>query len=314
MKHYRLISMLIAALAAMTAGAETLESIKYGDFEHWITRDIHESGIIGGKHKNVYAIGPTATIEGNEAYKPAGGSPWATSNVMAKVAGVTKASNAVFPDTRPGGGQCAKLTTIIEKCKAIGIVNVNVLVAGSMFLGEMLEPIKSTSSPYSKMEMGVPFDKRPDALCFDYRVVVPEGNTRIYSPGFSKSRTLAGHDNAEVVVLLQRRWEDADGNIYAKRVGTGREMMTHTTDGWIDHHHVPIKYGKSTAMALIPKDHSYYVRNSHGKMVPVTEVGWDDPTATPTHLIVMFSAGGGEPYTGTPVLTLWVDNVALAYD
>ncbi len=33
-----------------------------------------------------------------------------------------------------------------------------------------------------------------------------------------------GNDKAEVFIILQRRWEDAEGNIHAKRVGTGREL------------------------------------------------------------------------------------------
>ena len=66
-------------------------------------------------------------------------------------------------------------------------------------------------------------------------------------------------------------------------------------------------------MGLIPRDKSYCARNSRGEMVPVVEEGWDDADATPTHMIVMFSAGSGEPFTGTPGLTLWVDNVRLAY-
>ncbi len=35
---------------------------------------------------------------------------WASSNVMAKVMGVTKVSNAVFPEERSAGNRCAKLT------------------------------------------------------------------------------------------------------------------------------------------------------------------------------------------------------------
>ena len=66
-------------------------------------------------------------------------------------------------------------------------------------------------------------------------------------------------------------------------------------------------------MALIPKDNSYYARNSKGKIVPVIEEGWDDADATPTHLLMMFSAGSNGAYIGTPGATLWVDNVALAY-
>ena len=61
------------------------------------------------------------------------------------------------------------------------------------------------------------------------------------------------------------------------------------------------------------KDKAYYARNSKGKMVPVIEEDWDDPDATPTHAIVMFSAGSGEPYVGTEGLTLYVDNVAFGF-
>ena len=56
--------------------------------------------IIGGNTKNVYAIGPTSVIKGDQVYKNMGGSPWATSNVMAKVAGITKTNTSVFPEKR----------------------------------------------------------------------------------------------------------------------------------------------------------------------------------------------------------------------
>lgn len=311
---------LISLLCLLNAWAETFEPMKYGDMEQWVTRNIKESAVIGGNEKKVYAIAPNATIDGNKPYNNHSDSPWASSNVMAKVAGVVKTSNAVYPDNRPGGGRCAKLTTQMESCKALGIINIDVMVAGSIFLGKMLEPIKSTSDPYEKMEMGVPFTKRPYALVYDYELVIPPTNTRIYSSGFSKKRTLKGHDNAEVLILLQNRWEDEDGNIYAKRVGTGRELLTKSTQGWKNKHHLIVHYGDFTQdpcyrpfMGLIPKDKSYYARNSKGKMVPVQEVGWDDATAKPTHMIMMFSAGSGEPYVGTPGLTLRVDNVGLAY-
>ena len=48
-------------------------------------------------------------------------------------------------------------------------------------------------------------------------------------------------------------------------------------------------------------------------MVPVREIGWDSSDAEPTHLIVMVSAASGEAYTGTLGLTLWIDNVGMAY-
>lgn len=310
----------LLAGAPAARGAETVEPIKFGDFNHWVTRHIPESKIIGGKTKTLYAIGPDATVNGAVAYTPKGGSPWATSNVMAKVVGITKGSNAVFPDTHEGNGRCAKLTTMMENCKAIGLVNIDVLVAGSIFLGKFIEPVRSTSDPYSKMETGIPFTRRPKALQFDYKLVMPANANRVYAPGFGKQKTLQGHDNAEVYIILQRRWEDPDGNIYAKRVGTGREHFGRSTSGWVNRHRIPVQYGDITSapgyksyMGLIPAANSYYARNSHGKMVPVKEVGWDTPDATPTHLMVMASSGSGTAYVGTLGLTLWVDNMALVY-
>lgn len=318
-KIYLILSLL--AFASTGAWGETVEPIKYGDMEQWVTRNIKESAIIGGKTKQVYAIGPTATINGNQPYKNRGGSPWSTSNVLAKVSGVTKTSCQVVPGQHPGHGKCAVLESKIENCKALGIININVMVAGSMFLGHMIEPIKSTKNPYTKMEMGIPFTKRPSALVYDYELIIPPTNERVYSSGFSRKRVMKGHDNAEVMILLQRRWEDAEGNIYAKRVGTGRELLTRASSGWKNGHHLDIHYGDITKqpyfranMNLIPEAKSYYARNSKGKMVPVKEVGWDDASAAPTHLIVMFSAGSGEPYVGTPGLTFKVDNVGLAYN
>ncbi len=66
-------------------------------------------------------------------------------------------------------------------------------------------------------------------------------------------------------------------------------------------------------MGLIPEAKSYYARNSKGKMVPVVEEGWDSANATPTHVLVMFSAGSGEPYTGTIGTDFLVDNVAMVF-
>ncbi len=66
-------------------------------------------------------------------------------------------------------------------------------------------------------------------------------------------------------------------------------------------------------MGLIAQDKSYYARNSKGKMVPVKEVGWDAPDATPTHMLLMASAGSGTAYIGTVGLEFLVDNFALVY-
>lgn len=304
-----------AIMAVPTVTAERFEPIKYGDFNNWLTRNIKESKLLGGKTKQVYEICPSGVDNSGSAYKSHGGSPWATSNVLAKPAGVAKASNAVYPEDRAGNGKAAKLVCEYDNCKAAGIVNIEVIVGGSIFLGEMQEPIKNTKNPYSKMDMGVPFKGQPKALRFDYKFFIPNTNERIYSPGFGKKKKLQGADAGETMVVLQRRWEDKDGNLFAHRVGTAREAYRKSTSGWQNKHDLKIVYGKagSSIMNLIPEKKSYYAKNSKGKMVPVKEVGWDTPGTAPTHAIVMFSAAGGEPYTGTPGLTLWVDNVGWVY-
>lgn len=306
----RIVVAVIGVVLSLGSWAETFELFSFGNFDQWLTRNIKESKILGGHTKQLYAIAPTGTDNSGKAYTNRGGSPWATSNVLAKPAGVTKASNAVYPEAR-GKGKCAKLVCQYEHCKAIGMINIDVVAGGSIFLGKMIEPIKSTKNPYSKMEMGIPFTRRPKALRFDYKVSVPAGNTRVYSSGFGKKKTLAGSDKAVAIVLLQRRWEDSKGNLYANRIGTGYEAFGHSSS-WVNGHDVKVTYGKSNVYGLIPTDRSYYAKNSKGKRVPVKEMGWE-PEAKPTHIIVMFSASSGEAYVGTIDLTFWVDNVGLVY-
>lgn len=306
--------------AEQTSTPKSAGNLKYGDFNQWITRHIKESAVIGGKEKTVYAIGPEQVIDGDKPYSNLGGSPWATSNVMAKVAGVVKTSNAVYPATRSGNDRCAMLTTKMESVKVLGLVNMEVMVSGSIFLGEMIEPIKSTSDPYTKMEMGVPFTSRPNALVFDYKVDMPSAGIRTKSTGFSAKKTLQGRDKAMAYVMLQRRWEDADGNIHARRIGTGGELYDKSVS-WQNGHRIPITYGDASSiikgnpyLALrSSKDVARYARNSKGKMVPVIEEGWDSADAQPTHVEVMFSAGSGEAFVGTEGLTIYVDNVGFEY-
>lgn len=212
--------LLSAFLCCGTALAQqqqhTVEVIPFGDMDQWIDRQIKESGIIGGALKNVYAIGPTATIRENKAYKNMGGSPWATSNVMARVAGITKTNTSVFPEKR-GDGYCARMDTRMESVKVLGIVDITVLAAGSMFLGEVHEPIKGTKNPQKMLNSGIPFTKKPIAVQFDYKVNMSDREKRIRATGFSRITDVEGKDFPEVNLFLQKRWEDKDGNIFAKR-------------------------------------------------------------------------------------------------
>lgn len=309
----------LAALILGSAGASalTLEPIPYGDMSNWITRHITESPVIGGKEKTVYAIGPNQTIDGNEPLENPD-SPWASSNVYAKVAGVVKGSNTVEP-VMVGGNKMAKLTSKMEEVKALGIISMDVMVAGTIFLGQVKEPVSSTKSPYSKMEMGMPYDKRPQALVFDYQVEMPNVNTRMKATGFGAKKTLDGRDEAEVYVLLQKRWEDAMGNIHALRVGTGRERYNKSIPLTKDHE-LPIHYGDITGesfyqpyMDLLNGEKAYYAYNSKGKLVKVQEEGWADADETPTHVLVMASSSCGEAYVGTPGVTLYIDNISFGF-
>lgn len=307
-----------AIFSFFAANALRLEPIKYGDFSNWVVRDITESKVIGGKQKTVYAIAPNDHIVGNKAYTNTGGSPWATSNVYAKVMGVVKSSNTVSPAI-VNGDKCAKMEAKMEEVKVLGLVNMDVMVAGSIFLGQVFEPISSTKSPYSKMEMGIPYTKRPVALVYDFKVDMPNVNTRTKSTGFSSKKTLQGRDNAEVYVLLQKRWEDSNGKLYAQRVGTGRERYDKSVP-WTKGHQLKIHYGDITKeafykpwMGLLNGEKAYYARNSKGKLVPVEEVGWAPADATPTHVLMMASSSCGEAYIGTEGLTLYIDNIAFGF-
>lgn len=316
----RILAAVLALSAVAYTQADTFQYIKFGDMNNWLTRNIKESRMLGGKTKQVYEVTTAGVDNTGKAYSNRNGSPWGTSNVLASPAGITKTSNAVYPDDHAGHGKCAKLKCEYETCKVLGMVNIEVVVGGSLFTGQMIEPIKSTSNPYSKMNMGMAFTKRPKALRFDYKVLIPSDHTITYSSGFGKKKSYAGIDRPEALIFLQRRWEDANGNLFAKRVGTARETFGKTTSGWVNAHDMKIVYGdpkgkvsNPATYALIPEAKSYYAYNSKGKLVPVKEVGYDDPNATPTHAIVMFSACSGEPYTGTLGTTFWVDNIGMVY-
>lgn len=315
----RIYAVLFATVIPFLAmSALRLEPLKYGDFSNWVARDITESKIIGGKQKTVYEIAPNDHIVGNKPYSNAGGSPWATSNVYAKVSGVVKASNTVSPAV-VNGNKCAKMEAKMEEVKVLGLINMDVMVAGSIFLGKIFEPITSTKGPFSKMEMGIPYTKRPVALVYDFQVDMPASDTRTKSTGFSSKKTLPGRDNAEVYVLLQKRWEDSDGKLYAQRVGTGRERYDKSVP-WTKGHELKIHYGDITKetfykpwMGLLNGESAYYARNSKGKLVPVEEVGWAPADAIPTHVLMMASSSCGAPFIGTEGLTLYIDNVAFGF-
>lgn len=308
-----------AGLSATAFGQKTV-NIAFGDFDHWVVREIQESGAIGGNVQRIYEIGPDDTIRGDAPYRRNPRSPWGTSNVMAKVSGITKCSATVFPEKR-GNGRCARLDTRMETVKVLGMMNISVLASGSIFLGDMIEPIKDTKNPQAKLNQGVPFTGRPTALVMDYKYRTDGSKNRIKATGFSSQKTVAGQDYADVVLLLQKRWEDAEGNVYAHRVGTASERFGTNTPTWINGHAIEIRYGDLTRdpatfrpeMGLVEGEHAYWCRNSKGRMVPIREIGWAEADEQPTHMILQISSSYGGAYVGTVGNSLWVDNVKLRY-
>lgn len=316
MKHTTRSLFIFLLMPALTIQAQQL---KYADFDQWITRDIKESKVIGGNTVRLYEIGPTGTWDGKTPYTNQGGSPWANSNVMAKVAGIVKTNISVYPEDR-GTGKCMKMVSHVEGVKVLGIVNIHVLAAGSVYLGKMLEPITSSSNPFGYLDYGIPFTHSPKAIQFDYKVKLSGKPDRIRRTGFSPIKTISGMDMPALVLMLQRRWEDENGNILAHRIGTIFHRFNKDTQ-WVNAAQFDIHYGDITASSYYKSymklqdsgDEQKYAVNSKGKLVKVKEVGWGTPDEQPTHLCLQFVSSYGGAYIGAEGTTFWVDNVKLIY-
>lgn len=294
-----------------------VELFSYADMDRWMVRQIKESFVIGGNVKHLYEITQGDTLKRNTPYKNTD-SPWATSSVMAKVSGVVKTSVTVFPEKR-GDGYCARLETRMEHCKVLGLFNIRVLASGTIFLGEMVEPVTDTKNPQSKLVSGIPFTKRPVALVYDYKVKT--GGQCVYEPGFGRSEVRPEPDMAETSVLLQYRWEDGEGNVYARRVATGWERFDKSEEEWQNGHRLPLHYGNIDGesfyqpyMGLKNGEKAYYTRNSQGKMVPIRETEWAEPGEEVTHIILQMSSSNGGAYVGNTESRFWIDNVGLEYE
>jgi hypothetical protein len=304
-------------LASLSAFAQRYEKVPFGDFEQWVVRYIDESQIIGGNRKTLYVIGPTDTIVGNDAYDYKK-TIWATSNAFAKVMGITKTSTNVTPDRGPTG-RCAKLATQYAYCKVAGMVNIKVLAAGSIYWGKMLEPITGVSDPYAFMDWGIPFTKRPKAMVLNYRSVIPNTGKLVKGTTF-RTVEFDGYDPAEIMFVLQYRWEDEKGNIHAKRVGTAFYHVDQTSHGWVSDFRIPVIYGDARRspdykpyMDLITGEKTMYALNSKGKKKPVVEEGWADADCPVTHAIMAVTSGSQGAFIGALGNILWVDEIRLEY-
>lgn len=305
-------------MASLGAQDRTVGLINgYGNFDRYCVRAVPESGIIGGRTKYLYEFyGDGDTTCTREPFVSPDDYLWRTNNVLAIVAGVVKTNATVFPEERDGG-YCARIETHVETVKALGIVNMDVVCQGAMFIGRLFEPIRDTKDPQSKVQYGIRFNGRPKALVFDYKADV--GHTTYRGTGFSKLKELDYPDYPEVVVMLQKRWEDESGQIHALRVGTGVEKITENVSEWRNGHRLKIRYGDITSAPDFYEnmdlnndpDRAFYAVNSAGKKVIVSEDGWADAAEEPNYIIINFYSSCHKAFYGGVGNILWIDNVRL---
>ena len=185
MKRFFLLFSCALCIMHYALSQERVELIPYGDMEQWAVRYIKESALLGGQTQTLYVLAPTDTIKGNKAFTFEN-TPWGISNAYAAPAGIDKAACTV---------------------RALGIVDIRVMIAGTLFLGKVREPVRDAGDPYGAIEMGIPFTKKPKALMLDYKTKVNPEHKLIKAKIFSV-KEIEGHDEPEVYVYLQKRWEE----------------------------------------------------------------------------------------------------------
>jgi hypothetical protein len=290
--------------------------LNYSSLDFWYSRKVKESILLSGNTIDLYGVGQVDAI--SDLYDVSlkdNRSPWCTSNIYSKMV-LDLGNTRVFPEKR-GKGYCCRLETSIRKDNIAGL-KVEVLIAGTLFLGEMIEPVRSLKDPIKNVNQGIPFTKKPKAIKFDYKYIVGKQRVKaVYSIDPAE-----GSDKAEFCLILQKRWEDKNGNVFATRIGGARQFFTGSLPQWINDAVFPVSYGDvshlpeydAKTMGLIPTTGEVYVKNSQNKMVPLIETGWGKPDDIPTHLILYFTSSyQGIQYIGSPGTVFLVDNIELMY-
>ncbi|MBS2100800.1 PCMD domain-containing protein [Carboxylicivirga linearis] len=321
MKYLAVITFLLACVFSSSAQQKEASFIQdgqiiYSDMDSWYSRKVKESVLIGGNEVVYYEPGP-GDYSNIDKQLPAL-TPWSSSNVYAEI-GVSAANQSVFRERR-GDGYCARLETRLKKVVVLGVVNVKAIASGSIFLGQMEDPVTQADNARLNTFMGIEFTRAPSALVFDYKSLI--GKKRLKATGGFKVRDVDGPDMAEAYALLQNRTEDATGNLIVKRVGTAWQRFDQSQSSWVNAYQMPIIYGDATKspnyqsyMNLISESDPYYALNSKGEVKKYAESGWTDNKEEVTHMIIVFSASyQGGSFLGSPESKLWIDNIRLKYD
>jgi len=292
------------------------DQLNYSALDFWYSRKVKESFLLSGKTIDLYGVGvvsPKSDFFDTKLKDPK--SPWGTTNIYSKMV-LDVANTRVFPEKR-GSGYCCRLETAIRRDNIAGL-KVEVLIAGTLFVGELIEPVRGLKDPVKNVSQGIPFTQKPKAVKFDYKYEV--GDKRVKA--IYNIDPIEGPDKAEFCLILQKRWEDKNGNVFATRIGGARQFFTSSVDQWVNGVSFPIFYGNIThlpqydkkTMGLIPSVGEVYVKNSQGKVVPLVETGWGKPEDTSTQLIFYFTSSyEGIQYQGSPESVFWVDNIEFVY-
>jgi len=262
--------------------------LNYSSLDYWYARKVKESILLSGNTIDLFGVGKVdPKSDSFDTKLKDWKSPWGTANIFSKM--VLDLGNArVFPEKRDNG-YCCRLETAIRKDNIAGL-KVEVLIAGTLFVGEMIEPVRSLKDPLKNVNQGIPFNKKPKAVKFDYKYIVGKQRVKaIYSIDPAE-----GTDKSEFCLILQKRWEDNNGNVFATRIGGARQFFTGTVNQWINGATFPVSYGDVTrlpeydaqTMGLIPGVGEVFVKNSKNEMVPLVETGWGKAEDVPTHLIL----------------------------
>jgi hypothetical protein len=294
----------------------SLGQLNYSSLDFWYARKVKESALLSGKTIDLFGVGKVdANSDFYDITLKDPKSPWGTTNIFSKMV-LDIGNTRVIPEKR-GNGYCCRLETKIRKDNIVG-VKVDVLIAGTLFLGEMIEPVRSMKEPIKTVNQGIPFDRHPAAVKFDYKYHV--GTKRVLAT--NDIEDFEGPDLSEFCVILQKRWEDKDGNIFATRIGGARQFFSGDVKEWINGAVFPITYGDIThrpdydekTMGLIPGVSEVYVKNSKNEVVPLIETGWGKENEMPTHMIMYFTSSyKGVDYVGSTETVFWVDNIELIY-
>jgi hypothetical protein len=228
--------------SSATSFVDNFGQLNYSSLDFWYSRKVKESVLLSGKTIDLYGVGK---VDPNSDFYDTSlkdeKSPWCTTNIYAKMV-LDVGNTRVFPEKR-GNGYCCRLETGIRKDNIVGI-KVEVLIAGTLFVGEMIEPVKGVKEPLKNVNQGIPFDKKPKAIKFDYKYNV--GKKRVNA--VYNVKPVEGTDKADFALILQKRWEDKDGNVFATRIGGARQFFTGTENEWVNGATFPVTYGKNNGI------------------------------------------------------------------